>query len=135
MTAITQDQINQEIFQWQDLGRGFHGGRFDSKEICVFHDSSEICNLDFSVRQYTSDEEDCFGANYSRWRIIVFIKQRRHEPRTDAEEFAIEFPAEVGISYSEKEFAMEFCEYVLASFLKYQNLSRLPYVDLHPSEI
>lgn len=135
MTAIIQDQINQEVFKWQDLSRGFHGGRFDSTEICVFSDVSEVCNLDFSVREYTSDTEDSFGVSTSAWRIILFVKECRHVPGTEIEEYAVEFPVEVALNYEEKEFAMEFCEYVLASFLKHQNLSRLPYVNLHPDDV
>jgi hypothetical protein len=133
MIAITQDQISQEIFDWQDLSR-FRGGRFDSKEICVFSDMGEEMFLDFSVREYTSDEEDFFGTAEICWRIIVFLKERRCVT-SNLQEYDVEFPVEIGNEYSQEEHAMEFCEYALASFLKHQNFSRLPYVNLHPSEL
>lgn len=136
MTAITKDQIRQEIFSWNNMSRGFHGGRFDSSEICVFDEAGETAVLDFSLREYTSGLEDSLGITLSRWRIILFIKEGRCVPgAANLSEYAIEFPVEVGIDYADKKSAMDFCEYILASYLEHQNLSRLPYTNFHPSEV
>lgn len=132
MTAITKDQISQQIFEWQDLSRGYRGGRFDSREICVFDEAGEKGTIEFSIREYTSDHEDFFGVCAPAWRILVFCCDTQRCVEVDKEEYRVTRDYELGADYATKEFAMEFCEYILASYLEYQNFSRLPYVKLDP---
>lgn len=132
MTAITKDQISQQIFEWQDLSRGYRGGRFDSSEICVFDEAGEKETIEFSIREYTSDHEDLFGVCAPAWRILVFCRGTKQCAEVDKEEYDIMRTYELGADYTRWELAMEFCEYILASYLEHQNLSRLPYINFDP---
>jgi hypothetical protein len=132
MTAITKDQINQQLFAWEDFSRGFHGGRIDSQEICVFDEAGEKGTIQFSVREYTSDNEDFFGVCAPAWRILVFCRDSKHCVEVNQQEYETRREYELGADYANKEFAMEFCEYILASYLEHQNFSRLPYVVFEP---
>ena len=132
MTAITKDQISQQIFEWEDFSRGFHGGGFDSCEICVFDEAGEKGTIEFSIREYTSDREDYFGVSCPAWRILVFCCDTRQCVEVGKEEYSARRDYELGADYAKKEYAMEFCEYILASYLEHQNFSRLPYVNFDP---
>lgn len=132
MTAISRHQINQQLFAWQDLSRGFHGGRFDSQEICIFDEGGEKGTIEFSVREYTSDHKDFFGVCAPAWRILAFCRDSKRCVEVDKEEYGVRREYELGADYARKEYAMEFCEYILASSLKYQNFSRLPCVNFEP---
>ena len=134
MTAITKDQIDQHLFAWEDLSRGYHGGRFDSKEICIFDEGGERGAIQFSIREYTSDNEDFFGRSCPAWRIIATCFDSERCVEVNRQEWATERVYELGDDYVHQEHAMEFCEYILASVLKYQNFSRLPYVELDPAQ-
>jgi len=109
---------------WEDLSRGFHGGRFESYEIETFnlwdYDSDEIQKVQFTVQEYTSDEEDFFGVACPKWEIILTLTDIR-EP-----EYRIKQQYLIGRDYARANYAQDFCEYVVESITKYGNLSRLP---------
>ena len=66
---------------WEDFSRGFHGGRFESDEIETFNFTDEIQDeiqkVQFTVQEYTSDNEDFFGVLVPRWEIFVTLKDIR----------------------------------------------------------
>jgi hypothetical protein len=119
MTVLLAQKIT-----WEDFSHGFHGGRIESDEICVFDDEEseggEKQFVQFAVQEYTSDEEDFFGTCVSKWEIILTLTDIR-EP-----EYKIERQYLIGRDYARANYAQDFCEYVVASVTKYGNLSRLP---------
>ena len=121
---------------WEDFSRGFHGGRIESDELCVFEDGGEKQFVQFAVQEYTSDEEDFFGACVSKWEIILTLTdireneykaQREDFPeRVRLNEYKMERQYLIGRDYARPNYAQDFCEYVVESITKYGNLSRLP---------
>ena len=109
---------------WDDLSRGFHGGRFESDEQCIFEDGGEKQFVQFAVQEYTSDEEDFFGVACPKWEIILTLTDIC-EP-----EYKIERQYLIGRDYARANYAQDFCEYVVESITKYGNLSRLPFSEL-----
>jgi len=113
---------------WEDFSRGFHGGRFESYEIETFnlwdYDSDEIQKVQFTVQEYTSDEEDFFGVACPKWEIFVTLKDIR------SAEYEIDTRWRIGEDYARAEYAQEFCEYALQSIKKHGNISRLPFSEL-----
>jgi hypothetical protein len=121
-------QILETELTWEDLSRGFHGGYFDSNEICVLHDEeykekSFIC---FSVRQYTSDKTDFFGVNVDAWEIYLWIRHTKEYEQSDTEAEQ-ESRWRIGEEYSNAEFAKEFCDYVVYSMKKHGGIQCLPF--------
>ena len=109
---------------WEDFSRGFHGGRIESDEQCIFEDGGEKQFVQFAVQEYTSDEEDFFGTCVPKWEIILTLTDIR-EP-----EYEIERQYLIGRHYGRAEYAQDFCEYVVESITKYGNISRLPFSEL-----
>ena len=119
MTAL----LDQKIV-WEDFSRGFHGGRIESDEQCIFEDGGEKRLAQFAVQEYTSDEEDFFGVYVPKWEIILTLKDIR------SSEYEIESVWRIGIDYGRAEYAQEFCEYALQSIKKHGNISRLPFSEM-----
>jgi hypothetical protein len=131
ITAIRQREITQEIFDWQDLSRGFHGGEFHSKEILVFDGGDEDAPLQtylaFRVKQYTSDSTDFFGTCVPAWELYVDRLENYFYQGTAVEERSSFL---IAPEYSSADKAKEYCEYALASYLKHGNFGCLPYCEL-----
>ena len=109
---------------WEDLSRGFHGGYFDSNEICTFDEDGEKQLICFSVREYTSDRTDFFGVECPAWELILFIREIRNG------EYSCESKWLIGKDYGRAEYAKEFADYVVESVKKHGNISRLPFSEL-----
>lgn len=116
-------QITEQI-TWEDLSKGFHGGYFDSNEICTFDEDGEKQFVCFSVREYTSDTTDFFGVACPMWEIYAWIREVRMFH--DQKEYETEVKYRVGDDYCRASYAQEFCEYIVYSIKKHGNLSRLP---------
>lgn len=113
----------QEI-TWEDFSRGFHGGRIESDQICVFEDGDEKQFVQFTVQEYTSDEEDFFGVCVPKWEIILTLMDIR------SAEYKIETEWRIGQDYGRRDYAQEFCDYVVESVKKHGNISRLPFSEM-----
>lgn len=116
-------QITEQLI-WEDLSKGFHGGYFDSNEICTFSEDGEKQFVCFSVREYTSDREDFFGVACPMWEIYLWIREVRSIE--GEQEYETEVKYRAGDDYCRASYAQEFCEYILYSIKKHGNLSRLP---------
>lgn len=116
-------QITEQIV-WENLSKGFHGGYFDSNEICTFDEDNEKQFVCFSVREYTSDHEDFFGVCCPMWEIYLWLREVRNIE--GEQEYETEVKYRVGDDFCRAEYAQEFCEYILYSIKKHGNLSRLP---------
>lgn len=113
---------NCEIL-WDDFSRGFHGGEFVSQEIETFNFTDEKQYVQFTIREYTSDETDFFGVACPKWEIIVDLRDVRAECETCSS-------WRIGIDYARADYAREFCDYALASIARHGNISRLPFSEL-----
>ena len=123
MTILLVEKIT-----WEDFSRGFHGGRFESDQICVFEDEEseggEKQFVQFTVQEYTSDEEDFFGVCVPKWEIILTLTDIRPL------EYEIETEWRIGEDYGRPDYAQEFCDYVVESVKKHGNISRLPFSEM-----
>jgi hypothetical protein len=113
-----------EKITWEDFSRGFHGGRIESDELCVFEDGDEKQFVQFAVQEYTSDEEDFFGVCVPKWEIILTLTDIR------SAEYKIETQWRIGIDYGRANYAQEFCDYALKSIKEHGNISRLPFSEI-----
>lgn len=128
MTAITKDQINQQLFQWKPDGSGFR-----SESICIYDECGEASFIRFFIEEYDpGDRGSTFGLLPRPFRIIAFCTDTKRVVEVDKEECRLRRVYELGVGYVAAMYAMQFCEYILASSLKYQNFSRLPYVKFDP---
>ena len=121
-------QITEQQIAWEDLSRGFHGGRIDSEEVETFDYSDEKQYISFSVRQYTSERTDFFGVYVDAWELFVFIRDVRF--MSDEREYETETKWRIGEDYARAEYAQEFAEYVVESIKKHGNISRLPFSEM-----
>lgn len=108
----------QELFRWQNLSRGFQGGFYISAPVRVFDEDGEITDLLFSVKQVDSS---------------FFLLLKIEESRFICGQQECSFYSNwcLGEDFGQPEAAMEFAEYVVESYRKHQNLSRLPFTDLN----
>ena len=108
---------------WEDFSRGFHGGRIESDEICIFEEDDEKQFVQFAVQEYTSDEEDFFGVCVPKWEIILTLRDIRAEYTYDRQWL-------IGKDYARANYAQEFCDYALNSIKEHGNISRLPFSEI-----
>lgn len=100
--------------EWQNLSRGFQGGFFVSSPTSIFEEGERKSDLVFAIKQVDEtfflllkiqDFYESEPAMYSNWCL--------------------------GEDFAEAEFAKEFADYVLESYCRHGNLSRLPFTDLN----
>lgn len=124
MTAITQDQINQELFQWKPDESGFR-----SESICIYDECGETSTIQLFVKEYNpGDRGSTFGLLPKPFRIIALCTDTKRVVEVDKEEYSLRRFYELGVDYVATMYAMQFCEYIVASYLRYQTFAVLPHV-------
>jgi hypothetical protein len=125
------DFFGEQEITWEDNSRGFHGGSFNSNEICIWEDAEyqEKSFISLEVKQYTSDREDYFGVNVDAWEIYLWIR-RTKKYNEGEQEYEEESKWLVGEEYSNAEFAKEFCQYIVYSMKKHGTICCLPFSKL-----
>lgn len=111
-------------FVWTDYSRGFRGGEFTSDSIVVFDEDGETCTLAFTVKEYTSEETDFFGAGTAKWRIEVEIVDKVKIGNLLEHETTVIYG--LGDDFSRADFAKEFAQFVVQSYKIHQSLAVMP---------
>lgn len=131
MTAFTKDQINQQLFQWKPDGSGFR-----SESICIYDEFGETAFFRFFIEEYdpggrawiAKHVAKTFGLLPKPFRIIALCANARKAVEVGKEEYRADCAYELGTDYVSTVYAMEFCEYIVASYLKHQTFAALPHV-------
>jgi hypothetical protein len=111
-------------FVWTDYSRGFRGGEFTSDSIVVFDEDGETCTLVFTVKEYTSEETDFFGAGTAKWHIEVEIVDKVKIGNLLEHETTVIYG--LGDDFSRADFAKEFAQFVVQSYRIHQSLAVMP---------
>lgn len=121
---MTQAVLMFQI-HWEDFSRGFQGGLWESAPEVVFDMAGEKCTLQFTVREYTSDDElDYFGTPISKWLLEVEITDVKFVGT--AKEYEAKSKWGLGNDFYKSDLAKEFAEYVLYSYKNHQSLAVMP---------
>jgi hypothetical protein len=102
------------VFQQYDIR--FHSTKYQSQEVLSYEDHLNVEYISFNIKEFTSDEEDYFGVNISKYALIAqtryvsFVLEGIDERRTFLGEFcrvehAIRFAQFVISEYAEHKFA------------------------------
>jgi hypothetical protein len=117
--GMTMDQVHEEIV-WQNLSRGFQGGFYTAQEITVFELGAEKCTIEFAVKEFSCATRDCD----SFFVFLCVVKETRFGECHAESNWCL------GEDFYQARHAMDFADYVLSSFKKHQDFSRLPVKEL-----
>ena len=103
------------------FGVGFHAKQYESQEI-TFDDDYGSDHIYFLIKEFTSDEEDFFGTNVSRYALIA--KTRYYSGITEDNTYTATFLGDFGTV----EGAIRFAQFVVCDY-KENRFSACPVIE------